>query len=143
MNAWGDPLGPWVRPDEQSIALTSSFRLIQKRKGHRYSVDDMLVAHLACTRCPSPARTLDLGCGIGSVLLTVAWANPRASFVGIEAQPEHVALATRNVVLNGCDDRVEIVLGDLRDHSLVESFGQFDLVTATPPYFDPRAATPC
>jgi tRNA1(Val) A37 N6-methylase TrmN6 len=138
-----DPLAAWIRPDEQCVALTRDFRLVQRLRGHRYSVDDMLVAHLACTRAGSPGRVLDLGCGIASVLLMVAWAFPHANFVGIEAQPEHVALARRNVVLNGCEQRVKIEHADLRDLERVASHGLFDLVTGTPPYFDPKAATVC
>ena len=130
-------------PDEQCVALTRDFRLIQKRRGHRYSVDDMLVAHLAAARGGNARRVLDLGCGLGSVLLTTAWALPEASLVGLEVLPEHVALANRNVRLNGCAGRARIVEGDLRDASLVRSLGSFDLVTGSPPYFDPRRGTLC
>jgi tRNA1Val (adenine37-N6)-methyltransferase len=74
----------------------------------------------------------------------LAWRFPHARFVGVEAQPEHVSLARRNVLLNGCESRAIVVAADLRDDPLgVEDLGPFDLVTATPPYFDPRAATVC
>jgi len=139
--------GPSVspRPTEQSIALTRDFRLLQHLKGHRYSVDDMLVAHLAGTRgCPTPpGRVLDLGCGLGSVLLITAWANPEAQLVGLELLPEHVHFAKRNVRLNHCSERVRIVAGDLRDEALVGSLGRFDLVTGSPPYFAPDSGTLC
>ena len=130
-------------PGEQSIALTADFRLLQNRKGHRYSVDDMLVAHLACERAPAPARVLDLGCGLGSVLLITAWAYPEVELVGLEALDEHVELARRNVDLNGCEERARVVAGDMRDEELVASLGKFDLVTGSPPYFDPAAGTLC
>ena len=132
-----------ARPGEQSVALSRDFRLLQKRRGHRYSVDDMLVAHLACHQGVTPARALDLGCGLGSVLLLVAWAFPRARLVGLEALDEHVRFAGRNVALNGCDDRARVVAGDLRDLDLVRSLGRFDLVTGSPPYFDPHGGTLC
>lgn len=138
-----DGLAPWVRPDEQCVALTRDFRLVQRLRGHRYSVDDMLVAHLACTQAVAPRRVLDLGCGIGSVLLMVAWAAPRAELVGLEVHPAHAAFARRNVVVNGCEARVRVVEGDLRDEALVRGLGRFDLVTGTPPYFDPATTTRC
>lgn len=138
-----DGLAPWVRPDEQCVALTRDYRLVQRLRGHRYSVDDMLVAHLACTHATAPRRVLDLGCGIGSVLLMVAWAHPRAELVGVEAHAAHAALARRNVVLNACEARARIVDGDLRDEALVRQLGRFDLVTGTPPYFDPATTTRC
>ena len=74
----------WIRPDEQCVALTERFRLIQRYRGHRYSVDDMLVGHLAGSQGGAPTRVLDLGCGLGSVLLMLAWRLPSASFVGVE-----------------------------------------------------------
>ncbi len=130
---------------EQSIALAGDFRLIQNLRGHRYSVDDMVVAHLACTRRPAtpPGRVLDLGCGLGSVLLIAAWAFPKAQLVGLELLPDHVDFARRNVRLNQCQDRVRIVAGDLRDEDLVRSLGKFDLVMGSPPYFALGSGTVC
>ncbi len=130
-----------ISPDEQSIALTADFRLLQKRRGHRYSADDMLVAHLAATRGLTPSRVLDLGCGLGSVLLITAWAFRQAHFVAIEALSEHVEYAQRNVALNHCESRIRIVEGDLRDATLLESLGRFDLITGSPPYFLPESGT--
>jgi len=103
----------------------------------------MLVAHLAGTRGAAPRRVLDLGCGLGSVLLITAWAYPSASLLGLEVLDEHVAFTRRNILLNGCEGRVSVVEGDLRDQALVASLGRFDLVTGSPPYFDPRAGTLC
>ena len=135
-------------PGERCVALTRDFRLLQKPRGHRYSVDDMLVAHLAVTSVSArgevgPARALDLGCGLGSVLLICAWALPETAFVGLEALDEHVDYANRNIRLNGCEGRARVVAGDLRDASLVASLGRFDLVTGSPPYFALGAGTPC
>jgi tRNA1Val (adenine37-N6)-methyltransferase len=133
----------YVRPDEQCASLTRDWFLLQRRKGHRYSVDDLLVAQVAASCVGTAGRVLDLGCGIGSVLLMVGWALPHAKLVGIEAQQESLDLARRNVALNDCGDRVELVGGDLRDVAMLQRLGAFDLVTGTPPYFDPKAATPC
>lgn len=137
----GDSIEPG--PGEQSIALTRDFRLLQKLRGHRYSVDDMLVGHLVITRCRSVERALDLGCGLGSVLLITAWAFPAAHLVGLEIHPEHVAFARRNIALNRCGDRTRVVAGDLRDTALVDTLGRFDLVTGSPPYFEPGSGTLC
>lgn len=132
-----------VNSGEQSIALTADFRLYQKLRGHRYSVDDMLVGHLAGTRGITPQRVLDLGCGLGSVLLILAWAFPRTRFVGLEVLEEHVQFARRNVALNSCGARAEIIEGDLRDDKLIASLGVFDLVTGSPPYFLLGSGTLC
>lgn len=139
------PQGDETRPcaGEQSVALTRDFRLIQKLRGHRYSVDDMLVAHLACSTGEAPQRVLDLGCGLGSVLLITAWAFPEAELVGLEVLDEHLDFARRNILLNGCEERARVMAGDLRNLSLVASLGSFDLVTGSPPYFPQGSGTLC
>lgn len=130
------------------MALTRDYRLLQKRRGHRYSVDDMIVAHLAATFIESsgreaPGRVLDLGCGLGSVLLITAWAFPEASLVGLEVLEDHVSYARRNVLLNGCGDRARVVAADLRDLDVVGSLGRFALVMGSPPYFAEGSGTLC
>jgi tRNA1Val (adenine37-N6)-methyltransferase len=79
---------------------------------------------------------LDLGTGLGSVLLHLAHHFPLAQLVGIEAQAQSFELLRRNVKRNQLHDRVHIVHGDLRaDLNQLDPSDQFDLITGTPPYF--------
>jgi len=133
--AWG-PLS--------SDALTSRFRVQQRVRGHRYSIDDQLTAHAAVHAAPHARRVLDLGAGLGSVTLCLAHALPEASIAAIEAQAISFALLTRNVVENGLTGRVHPTHGDLRETgalAAVATYGPFDLITGTPPYFLPGEAT--
>ena len=137
----GDPsLEP--RPDETLDAFAGHWRIFQLRHGHRYSTDDMLAAWYAVTACQdlglAPMRALDLGCGIGSVGMFVAWRYPELHLTGIEAQQVSLELARRSLRYNGLASRVELRAGDLRT-ALPE--GAFDLVTGSPPYWDPAAGT--
>ncbi len=124
-------------------ALAGDFRILQRRRGHRYSIDDVLTAYQAARITPAPMRYLDLGCGIGSVLLMVAHKHRAATIEGIEAQEQSFALATRNVERNQQQARVTLHHGDLRDVTLLDRLrGPFDLITGTPPYQPPGAGTP-
>lgn len=121
--------------------LTRDVRVFQRLKGHRFSSDDVVTAYVAYAARPQARRVLDLGCGLGSVLLQLAWKLPGASLAGIEAQEASFQLLQRNVQRSGYADRVRIQHGDLRDAALLERLGaSFDLVTGTPPYFPPAAA---
>lgn len=123
--------------------LTRDVRVFQRAAGHRFSSDDMVTAYVAARRRPEARRICDLGCGLGSVLLHLAWSLPEATLVGVEAQAVSFALLTRNVERNGFAGRVTVTHGDLRDETAVEwlrARGPFDLVTGTPPYFPPSTA---
>ncbi|MCB9595678.1 MAG: methyltransferase [Sandaracinaceae bacterium] len=118
-------------------AIAGPWRILQRRRGHRYSLDDVATAFEAVNARPRAARYLDLGCGIGSVLLMVRYKLGPVPVVGVEAQAISLELARQNVARNGVD--AELVAGDLREVSLD---GAFDLVTGTPPYLPPASASP-
>ena len=100
----------------------------------------MVTAYVACRRAPAARRVLDLGCGIGSVLLHLAWSLPAATLVGIEAQEVSFALLAENVRRSRQGHRIAIQHGELRAANPALTPGEFDLVTGTPPYFPPATA---
>jgi tRNA1(Val) A37 N6-methylase TrmN6 len=126
--------------------LAGHTRIFQYEKGHRFSVDDVLCAWFATTHAPRVERALDLGSGIGSVALTVAWRLPGCTLATIEAQDVSLRLAKKSIAWNGLVSRVVPYLGDLRDRALVDDVagrhGPFDLVTGSPPYWPVGAALP-
>jgi tRNA1Val (adenine37-N6)-methyltransferase len=121
-------------PHEDLCHLTGDWRILQRVDGHRWSLDDLVTGWVAAERAAAPRRILDLGCGIGSVLLMLAWRFPGADIVGVEAQAISVDLARRSIAWNGVETRCRLIEGDLRDVALVAGLGTFDLVTGTPPY---------
>lgn len=123
--------------DEDLCFLTGDWRLFQKLRGHRWSLDDLVTAWVATRSRSGAVRALDLGCGAGSVLLMVAWKLPAADVTGIEAQADRAAMARRSILYNGAEARCRIVDGDLRAGAGagVGGDGAFDLITGTPPYF--------
>jgi tRNA1Val (adenine37-N6)-methyltransferase len=129
--------------DELSLdLLTAGISVFQRKKGHRFSSDDVVTAWVAMQVCPAPARALDLGCGLGSVLLHLAWSAPQCALVGVEAQAVSFALLQKNIAHNRLDDRVTVHHADLRDPELIASLdGPFGLITGTPPYFPADTAT--
>lgn len=150
-------------PDEELSYLAGNWKIFQKLDRHRYSTDDLCTSFYACQTVrllgyESPL-VLDIGCGLGSVLLTNAWQLPSATCVGIEAQRDRYELAVRSVEYNtGCAvagqaERVKVIHGDLREVNPVAERKTetetvhlgYDLVTGTPPYFPPAtaAATCC
>ena len=117
-----------------SDAITASFRIFQRKRGHRFSLDDLATAWEAARARADVTSFLDMGCGIGSVLLMVAWRHPAAQVFGIEAQDVSIELAHRNVRENGLGGRATLLHGDLREVARDWHHGACDLITGTPPY---------
>jgi tRNA1(Val) A37 N6-methylase TrmN6 len=149
--AWTPPEGPLPAGDggdpelapcdgESLDMLSGEWRIFQRRDGHRWSTDDLLCAWFASAaareRGVAVRRALDLGTGIGSVAMMVAWRHPEARMVGVEAQEISAALFARSIRYNGIAGRMELRRGDLRDVSVVSEARAFDVVTGSPPYFD-------
>jgi tRNA1Val (adenine37-N6)-methyltransferase len=133
--------GDGPRAGEDLCHLAGDWRILQRLDGHRWSLDDLVTAWFACEQVTAaPHRVLDLGCGIGAVLLLLAWRFPEATLVGLEAQAASADLARRSSAWNGVDARCRVVEGDLRDPAALGDEPGFDLVTGTPPYLRPGTA---
>jgi len=127
-----DDLSPG--PDESLDRLSRSLWLLQRKRGHRATSDDVMLAALAVAAAPTARRALDLGTGKCTVALLMANALPACRFVGVEAFAESHALGVRNIALNGLGARIDVRLGDLRDAGVLAHEAPFDLVTGAPPF---------
>jgi len=70
-------------------------------------------------------RYLELGCGLGRALTTLAAANPQGRFVGVDVNPDHIAAAARDVSAGGLEN-VRLVTADFAD--LPDDIGDFDFI---------------
>jgi tRNA1Val (adenine37-N6)-methyltransferase len=144
-------------------ALSGTWSILQRKRGHRHSTDDVLTAYYALCHGPQVSELLDLGTGIGTVgLLTLYGLAPDATLTCVEAQEISYTLLLENIALNGLLRRVFPRHGDLRETQLtfsardrreqarrhvrspsgdrtIEFDRAFDLVTGSPPYFDVSA----
>ena len=126
---------------ERSVdALTPDWNIIQLKRGHRFSTDDIVLAYRASEAAPHATKLLDIGCGIGTVGLYTLWRlnNPKARLVGVEAQEISKTLFQDTIEMNGLQDRVHVIHDDLRHtpHEDLVARG-YDLITGSPPYFPP------
>jgi tRNA1Val (adenine37-N6)-methyltransferase len=111
-------------------------KLIQARKGYRFSLDPVLLANFATLH--SGEQVLDLGCGCGVMALILARRYADVEVVGVEIQARQAARAQRSVRLNGLEARVRIEHADVRTWS-PEASGIFTRVLCNPPFRPPRS----
>ena len=115
--------------------LRNKIRVIQSLRGYRVSEDAMLLTWFAR---PSPGELiLDAGTGCGAIAFALAVRQPTARIVGLEIQAGLADRAARGAKLNGLEDRVWILRGDVRAAGRCVATGIFDAVVSNPPYHDP------
>jgi tRNA1(Val) A37 N6-methylase TrmN6 len=129
-----------LRPKDAGFSMIDTLldgrvKVAQPADGYRVAVDAVLLA--AAVEPASGAAVLDLGCGVGSVGLCLAWRRPDLSVTGLDREPVFVATARANAEANGMQDRLRIIAGDVRD-PLPQ---RFDAVAMNPPYLKAGTAT--
>lgn len=132
-----------TRRDEsvsEDSMLGGRVRLLQPRHGYRAAIDPVLLA--AGAALLPGELVLDLGCGVGAAGLCLLARKPECRVIGLERQPELVALAERNIVANGQSRRMAVVTGDLVAPPEPLEFGVFDWVMANPPFLAEGEHTP-
>lgn len=108
--------------------------LRQPVRGYRAGLDAALLA-AGCDAGPG-ARVLEAGCGAGGALLAAARRRGGARFTGIERDGYALGLARENIVLNGLQDRVDVLEGDIAVRFSTLGLEPFDAAMTNPPFFD-------
>jgi tRNA1(Val) A37 N6-methylase TrmN6 len=118
--------------------LDGRVKIAQPADGYRVAVDAVLLA--AAVDAGPGQRVLDLGCGVGSAALCLAWRQPHISVLGLDREPVFLACAAANAVANGMETRVSFHAGDVLDPpSFIRA--AFDHVMLNPPYLKAGSAT--
>ncbi|HHU51084.1 MAG TPA: methyltransferase [Firmicutes bacterium] len=112
-------------------------RIMQGAGVFKFTVDPILLA--AFCRINRKERVLDLGTGGGVLPLWLAGYRDVQHVTGLELQEEIAALAVKNVTLNGLEDRIRIIHGDLRAPDPEVLQPNFKWVVSNPPYLKPAA----
>ncbi len=107
-------------------------KLIQHRRGYRFSLDPVLLAHFATIK--PQELVLDIGSGCGVIALLLARMYPDIEVTGVEIQLAQAQRAQRSVLLNGLEGRVRIDTADVREWA---SPFEFDRVVCNPPFRSP------
>jgi tRNA1(Val) A37 N6-methylase TrmN6 len=122
--------------------LGGAVALLQPRRGHRAGTDAVLLAGL--TPLEPGTMVADLGSASGAVGLMAAIRCPTARVLLVERDADLVALARRNIALNGLSERATAIQADLfwpksaRGEAGLAT-GSVDLVLTNPPFFEGEA----
>ena len=108
------------------------YKIIQDRERFCFGMDAVLLSGFA--RAQEGSRVLDLGTGTGIIPILMEAKTKAAHLTGLEIQPESADMAKRSVELNGLEEKIAIVTGDIKEAVGLFGAASFDVVTCNPPY---------
>lgn len=120
--------------------LRGQLKLEQPDVGPRVNMDTVLLAGFA--RLRRDEAVCELGCAHGALSLIMAWRHESCRFTGLDLQEPLIELARRNATLNGLDERLRFLSGDLCNVSVLP-LQSFDVVVANPPYEEAGQGMAC
>ena len=112
----------------------NGYRIIQRTDGFCFGMDAVLLSGFAMVK--KGERTLDLGTGTGIIPILLEAKTEGEHFSALEIQREVADMARRSVSLNGLEEKIQIVEGDIREASQIFGAASFDVVTSNPPYMN-------
>jgi tRNA1Val (adenine37-N6)-methyltransferase len=115
--------------------FNGKIRVMQNRRGYRFSIDAVLLAYHAAPRAQE--KILDLGTGCGIISLIMASRRTGLEIYAVEVQTELADLADTNVHQNRLQDRIVVLCTDMKLLTLKMTSGPFDLIVSNPPYHKP------
>jgi tRNA1(Val) A37 N6-methylase TrmN6 len=106
--------------------------LAQPAAGYRAAIDPVLLA--AAVDAGPGDTVIDLGCGVGAAALCLMQRVPELRAIGVDDDPDMVALATANARRNGRADFTAHRLDVLADAPRLAALGPVDHVMTNPPF---------
>ena len=118
--------------EKDSSPPQCGLRIIQDPSRFCFGMDAVLLS--AYVQMKKARRGLDLGTGNGIIPILLSDRTDCRHLTGLEIQPASADLARRSVALNGLQDRISIVEGDIKEADRIFAAASFDFITCNPPY---------
>lgn len=124
-----------LKPGERLDDLhRNNYRIIQNTKRFCFGMDGVLLSGF--TRVLPGENVLDLGTGTGIIPILLEAKTEGRHFTGLEIQEESADMARRSVAINKLEDKIDIVVGDIKEASAYFGQASFDVITSNPPYMN-------
>ena len=121
-----------VTRDSISLRGTGVISIVQQKKGHRFTLDSILLADFC--RIKPRDKILEPGTGTGIISLLLAKKYAHVRITAVEMQAALADLCRQNINDNGLDDRIILLEQDIRTLKGELKTSTFDVIVANAPY---------
>ena len=117
--------------------LNGSLEVIQPKSGYRFGFDAVFLSSFVNgfieKKNRRKAMVADVGSGVGTISLILAFKNQNIKITAIENNKEYLNLAKENILNNHLDNKITLLNKNIFNvgHNINE---KFDLVVSNPPY---------
>ena len=112
----------------------NNLRIIQNEEKFCFGMDAVLLSGFA--KVKPGERVLDMGTGTGIIPILLSAKTQGEQFTALEIQEESADMARRSVAMNRLQNKIEVVIGDIKEASCIFGKAVFDVVTCNPPYMN-------
>lgn len=112
----------------------NGYQIIQNKDKFCFGMDAVLLAWFA--KAYEGERVLDMGTGTGIIPILMEARTQADSFSALEIQEESADMARRSMQLNGLQEKINVVSGDIKNASKIFGKAVFQVVTCNPPYMN-------
>ena len=110
----------------------NGYQIIQNTDKFCFGMDAVLLSTFAKAR--KEDKVLDLGTGTGIIPILMEAKTSAYQFKALEIQEESADMARRSVLLNNLSEKIEIIIGDIKEADKIFKSASFDVITCNPPY---------
>ena len=122
-------LKPGERLDDLQL---DGYEIIQDPARFCFGIDAVMLSDFV--KVKKDETVLDLGTGTGILPILLAAKTKGKHFTGLEIQDESADMARRSVEYNQLEDRIDIVIGDIKEAAETLEPAFFDVIVTNPPY---------
>lgn len=110
----------------------NNYYIIQNPDKFCFGMDAVLLSGYANVK--KGETVLDMGTGTGILPILLEAKTEGSHFTGLELQEESAGMARRSVAMNGLEDKIDIVCGDIKEARTIFGASSYDVIVSNPPY---------